>query len=739
MADSPEENSKEVGTPMEDTTTEIYHDAETVIMGSGPSIDGSEKTEIHILVEITHRGSAEAATTATKHLQILHSLYESFDRSELDIYDNKGKRAVRKSIEKWKDITTYDDSYNIHQGIKKHCVIFRVLTTRKFGTLKRDSQVWETLNRTGSYMKRHYWPEDKWDVATLGFIIEIDPSRHIGEEVREYVIGRSKREGCFKESGCKFKLIPERFKLKHNGTLFTTYAFAVQCLRPDAKEVDTLLKSTFRDDGQNYVKMKLKKSLPKSYTNAMTMQNRYLAKVRTITIVGITRTMMKLLKPTLLMRPDVAYVAATTKTDTIGRWDVITLDLQQESLQATITDQLDEWISETPINHDPPASFPPVGIQSKSARKKDDESSVGDVSYLSSSAGSYDSVVEDYNDQASYQEPPSSGIISGMSWAQAASRQLKTPSSTAGSQPTVSNISELTSPTAALQTKKYEEMEKRLSDELSAIRSEMTEITEMRTLMMRLMARLEKKEDEESEKKERSPSRAQDPNGSQYQSHHPYMYPPFQRNGYSTQYHPHPASPGHNYDTAMYDGYPDGQITQTPQQYQWFQQRMEMSRRVGEAHMAPGGAGHGLTGRAPSSPDVVVRDLNKRSHSSPFFDDKHAAQIAKRKDQRTTPQKINHNNMETEPPPDPTGQSRIMTNPYDRPPGTPTAVQPPPPIPRQWEGRPHEWKVAQADYPSQPPSAPPEEEIQFDYGKPPYDTQPNNPSHPAADARIYRV
>jgi hypothetical protein len=128
-------------------------------------------------------------------------------------------------------------------------VIFQVLTTRKFGTLKRDSQVWETLNRTGSYTKRHYWPEDKWDVATLGFIIEIDPSRHIGEEVCEYVIGRSKFAGCFKESGCKFKLIPERFKLKHNGTLFTTYAlFAVQCLRPDAKEVDTLLKSTFRDD-----------------------------------------------------------------------------------------------------------------------------------------------------------------------------------------------------------------------------------------------------------------------------------------------------------------------------------------------------------------------------------------------------------------------------------------------------------------------------------------------------------
>jgi hypothetical protein len=56
MADSPLENAEEVGAPMEDTTSEIYHDAETVMMGSGPSINGSEKTEIYILVEITYRG-----------------------------------------------------------------------------------------------------------------------------------------------------------------------------------------------------------------------------------------------------------------------------------------------------------------------------------------------------------------------------------------------------------------------------------------------------------------------------------------------------------------------------------------------------------------------------------------------------------------------------------------------------------------------------------------------------------
>jgi hypothetical protein len=200
----------------------------------------------------------------------------------------------------------------------------------------------------------------------------------------------------------------------------------------------------------------------------------------------------------LLMRADVTYVAATTRTDTIGRWDVITLEHQQESLEKTIEEQLDAWILETPINHDPPETFPPAGIQSKSARKKDNESSVGGVSYLSSSAGSYDSVVEDYNDQASYHAPPSSGVISGLSWAQAALKNIKTPS-TAGSQPTASNILELTLPTTTIQNKRYDEMERRVSEELSTIRSKMGELTEMRNLMMRIMAKMERKEDERME------------------------------------------------------------------------------------------------------------------------------------------------------------------------------------------------------------------------------------------------
>jgi hypothetical protein len=111
---------------------------------------------------------------------------------------------------------------------------------------------------------------------------------------------------------------------------------------------------------------------------------------------------MKILKHTLLINEDITYVAATNKTNTIGRWDVITMEYCQEKLQIWMEANLEKILQESPGKsyHDHPEHFPAPGIQSRNARVNEEESSQGNASYLSSSAGSYDLVVKDYKDQA---------------------------------------------------------------------------------------------------------------------------------------------------------------------------------------------------------------------------------------------------------------------------------------------------------------------------------------------------
>jgi hypothetical protein len=473
-----------------------------------------------------------------------------------------------------------------------------------------------------------------------------------------------------------------------------------------------MMKNTFRDNGQNYVKLKMKKTSPSSYANAMTLQNRYLSLVRTITVVGITRSTMKILKQSLLELDTITYVAATTKTDTIGRWDIITMSICRERVQTWLEANLEKLLAECPPEsvHDRPEQFPEPSIQSRNARMTEEDSSQGDVSYLSSSAGSYDSVAQEYTDQAEYQEEPSNGIIQGKTWAQAVARNPQTPNSTTSSHPTQSNISELTTPTAAQQNKRYGEMEKRLQEEILGMRAD----------MQRMLARMEAEEAAEAAKANRAP----EPIGSQFQ------YPPLGINGYNTNYHLHAASPGYNYQN-MYQGYPSGYPSQSQSQ----PYESPMRGHVHNQH--PPQPIYELQPRHPDQYRAAAHhpeagDLNKRSLASPSFNDV-PTERGKRIDHRDTPSKDHPMNGQG-----PT-RPRMTHNPYNNDPGTPTAVPPPDHI-RQGL-YPLEWKTVSqpADVLQNPPQLRLTTGLeQHDSHHPDDGLEPPN-SHPAADARHFGV
>jgi hypothetical protein len=188
-------------------------------------------------------------------------------------------------------------------------------------------------------MKRHHWGQDKWDIVTLGFIMEMDPGQHLADKVREQTIALAKAKECKTSPGLRFKFVPQRFKLKHNGTFCTNDAYGVQCMRIDAQSVDTIMKNTYCNSN-SYVKNKLWKEKPKSYINALPVQNWYITNVKTIPIVGITKITMAEIQPVLLENPHIQHVAATNKSDSIGRWGIITDVSHHVSVRQDITTNL---------------------------------------------------------------------------------------------------------------------------------------------------------------------------------------------------------------------------------------------------------------------------------------------------------------------------------------------------------------------------------------------------------------
>jgi hypothetical protein len=91
MTESPTENAEEPKTPEDDHIMEEFHDAATVHTGENPTLTGAEWQEQHLLIEITYNDRAEARTTPQKHMLILKALGNSFDATELEIFDNKNR------------------------------------------------------------------------------------------------------------------------------------------------------------------------------------------------------------------------------------------------------------------------------------------------------------------------------------------------------------------------------------------------------------------------------------------------------------------------------------------------------------------------------------------------------------------------------------------------------------------------------------------------------------------------
>jgi hypothetical protein len=176
------------------------------------------------------------------------------------------------------------------------------------------------------------------------------------------------------------------------------------------------------------------------------------------------------IRPILLSNPNIQHVAATRKTAAIGRWDIITDVENHESVKTEIMNNLTDWLLSASSDPEHPDDYPQPGIAARGTAERD-TSSQGDVSYLSSSAGSYDSLMEDNVDEqynfVPDQRKRNAISVSGFSWAQVAAR--------APASKTPSHVSELTNPTQATQSIAHQ-------TEITALK---TEVTEMRGQLKR--------------------------------------------------------------------------------------------------------------------------------------------------------------------------------------------------------------------------------------------------------------
>jgi hypothetical protein len=167
-------------------------------------------------------------------------------------------------------------------------------------TIRHDRKVFQALQENNVFLRRHFFQEDEWDTITLGFLLFMDPSKHLREDATKQVIQTAINEGCYdKGKGGKFQLVAGLPFLYISGRWYPTQAYTVVCLQSHASNVDKLLKNTYRKTS-HYVKFRLCTKNAQAFGKALQAQNQYLSSLCTIPIVGLSPEMMQDLKPKLL-------------------------------------------------------------------------------------------------------------------------------------------------------------------------------------------------------------------------------------------------------------------------------------------------------------------------------------------------------------------------------------------------------------------------------------------------------
>jgi hypothetical protein len=239
-------------------------------------------------------------------------------------------------------------------------------------------------------MREHSWAETTWDITQAGYLIGIDPKHYTPEAATKVV---SDMMGKKSQGKCPpLRMIYSSPRIFVDDRNVSSKAFAIEYERKNAKEVIRKIKDTFAGSTQ-FLMAKLRYTHPKSFANALKMQNQIMNDTYVLPLINISPDEMFYLQPILEQITGVIAVVSTRKTLTLGRYNILIPAGQFKAVKGNIIQHFPEYYNnisaDAKQNPDALMFLGPPGI--KLDTDNEDESS-GAMSFLTTSAASFASL-----------------------------------------------------------------------------------------------------------------------------------------------------------------------------------------------------------------------------------------------------------------------------------------------------------------------------------------------------------
>jgi hypothetical protein len=412
------------------------------------------------------------------------------------VFNNKGKEVKNIDPINWNPIM-HQSHFNLHasQGSKnrknKYTIIHRIHTSQSLATIRNYNTINSLLKQHSCYMREHSWAETTWDITQAGYLIGIDPKHYTPEAATKVV---SDMMGKKSQGKCPpLRMIYSSPRIFVDDRNVSSKAFAIKYECKNAKEVIRKIKDTFAGSTQ-FLMAKLHYTHPKSFANALKMQNQIMNDTYVLPLINISPDEMFYLQPVLEQITGVIAVVSTRKTLTLGRYNILIPAGQFKAVKGNIIQHFPEYYNnisaDAKQNPDALMFLGPPGI--KVDTDNEDESS-GAMSFLTTSAASFASFDMSTTADAFEIFTPAAGTYS---WSDVAQRKsppipsevtTPTPAATATAASHATSVltpSERTQiPTNEIQCLREEYEEK--------LNSNASEIAELKTMLKQVLTTLQ--------------------------------------------------------------------------------------------------------------------------------------------------------------------------------------------------------------------------------------------------------
>ena len=322
----------------------IQHEADdddiTVAIGENANSNGLKTMEICLRWEFPT--NMDKKTLVKSHLKILRAMKNEYP-SIVVIDNNREEHTSTKTLSpsnkgaKFEFWTSKNRTAANQRAICQH----RIRTEVPLLTLKRTWEVMGKLKKAKACVGLHELGEKVKEVAHLGFLLKTHVA-HVPKNIATQRL-RQRLQQAHGEVP-RFTLVAQNITIGKTADLSNrARAYDIRCDQKDASSLTKMLQSEPFDKDPVYMPYYMKKTKPKTFANALRVQNEIHRNAYVIKAHGITTTMMNNWWSQIATEPGMMEIVPTQNLGSKGEWRILVHKDQFNQLHSKLTQHITTW------------------------------------------------------------------------------------------------------------------------------------------------------------------------------------------------------------------------------------------------------------------------------------------------------------------------------------------------------------------------------------------------------------